>query len=182
MKALTAVILIVISVGLFFFKINPMYTEVKILKAQSSQYDDALKVAEELKKIRGELADKLASFTEEEIMKLEHFIPAQLDTVRVILDVDGIAASKGIKLKDIKITDSGKAPQTGPNQNQTPYNTTSMSFVFNTSYANAQNFIRDLEQSLRLVDVASVTIKSPTAGASGYDFGVTLNTYWIGKK
>lgn len=184
MKAFLAIILIVVSVGLFFFKINPNYSEIKVLRAQSSQYDDALKVAEELKKLRGELATKLASFSEQELRTLEHFMPSQLDTVRVILDVDGIAASRGIKLKDIKVTsDSAKTAPTGGAAGQTAYNTTSLSFVFNSSYTNAQTFIKDLEQSLRLIDVSAVTIKPPVAsGGGGYDFGVTLSTYWIAKK
>lgn len=182
MKSLLAIILIAVSVGLFFLKINPNYSEIKILKAQSAQYDEALKVAEELKKIRVELASKLSSFTPEELTKLEHFMPEQLDTVRIILDVDGIAASHGIKLKGINVNDGGKVASTGGSQAQTPYNTTALSFTFSTSYGNAQTFIKDLEQSLRLADIVSVTVKPPAEKSSGYDFGLTLNTYWIGKK
>lgn len=180
MKSFLAIILILASVGFFFLKINPNYSEIKILKAQGAQYDEALRVAEELKKIRVELASKLSSFSQEELTKLDHFMPEQLDTVRIILDVDGIAASHGIKLKDIKVNDGAKV--TTPNQTQTPYNTTALSFLFNTSYGNAQDFIEDIEKSLRLADIVNVTVKPPAEKTSGYDFGITLNTYWIGKK
>jgi dsDNA-binding SOS-regulon protein len=181
MKALTAIILIAASIGLFFFQINPTYSEVKVLRAQSSQYDHALEVAEELKKIRGELATKLSSFSEEELTSLEHFMPQQLDTVRIILDIDGIASLHNIQLKDIKTSEINKVV-TAANQSPTSYSTTAVTFSFTTAYTNAEVFIRDLERSLRLVDTSSVSIK-PSAGKSGgYDFNMTLNTYWIPKK
>lgn len=182
MKALTAIILIAASIGLFFFQINPNYSDVKVLRAQSGQYDHALDVAEELKKIRGELATKLASFSEEELVSLEHFMPEQLDTVRIILDIDGIASMHNIQLKEIKTSEGVKPAPGAANQPQTIYSTTAVSFSFTTAYNNAQLFIRDLERSLRLVDVSSVSIK-PTAGkGGGYDFSMTLNTYWVPKK
>lgn len=180
MKSLTALILIAISIGLFFFQINPSYSEVKVLRAQAGQYDDALQVADELKKIRGELATKLASFTPEELANLEHFMPQQLDTVRIILDVDGIASAHNIQLKDIKASDVGKPVSAGA---QSSYNTTAVTFSFTSQYNNAEVFIHDVEQSLRLLDVSSVSIKPSTGSNAGaYDFSITLNTYWIPRK
>jgi len=182
MRALTPIILILASVGLFFFQINPQYTDVKILRAESVQYDEALKVALELKKIRGELANKLSSFSPEELQKLQRFMPERLDTVKIILDVNGIASNYAINLKDIKVSDLSQSTQASGDEIQTPYNTTSVSFSFLTSYSNGEKFIKNLEESLRLMDVASIAIKSSDKTPGGYDFGLTLNTYWVSKK
>lgn len=183
MKAITAIILVVISVALFFFQVNPMYADVKILRAESEQYDQALQIAQELEVIRGELATKLSSFSASELQRLEVFMPQRLDTVRVILDVNGIADNNDIEIKDIRTADSAK---TGPGpasaQPQSPYNTTSVSFSFTTTYAGGERFIADLERSLRLIDIVAVNVKPSASRPGSYDFGMTLNTYWVGKR
>ncbi len=180
MKALTPIILILFAVGLFFFQINPQYADVKILRAESAQYDEALEVAEELKKLRGDLAQKLASFSPAELQKLERFMPQGLDTVRMILDINGIATGYGITPREIKTTDTPK--NLSPDATSGPYNTASISFVFSTSYQNGVDFITDVEKSLRLVDIVQATVKPSLKDETLYDFGLTLNTYWVTKK
>lgn len=180
MKALTPIILILVSIGLFFFQIMPLYSDVKILRTEEKQLNEALKVAEELKKLRGELADRLASFTPEELSELERFMPPRLDSVRMINDVNGIADSNDIILRDIKTSDSGQSA--GSASASAPYNVTAMSFAFSSSYAAALDFIKELEKSLRLIDVVSLAIKSSEKGGGNYDFNITLNTYWVGKR
>src|SRR3989344_8128727 len=148
MKSLTPIILIAVSVLLFFFQIKPQYADVKSLREEGKQYNEALKVADELKVLRGELAEKLASFSPEELQKLERFMPQRLDTVRMILDANGIALANGVALKDIKTTDSAKPAPAAAGSLQGPYNVTAMSFSFSTSYGTAIKFIKELEQSL----------------------------------
>ena len=177
MKNLTPIILIVVAIGLFFWQVQPLYGVVQDLRAESAEYDEALEVADELEKVRGDLADKLASFSTEDLDKLEKFLPSYMDNIRTIIDVNGVAAKYNIALKNLK-TSEVSAP-TGAAR---AYSAASVGFDFTASYTNAVNFLRDLETSLRLMDVRSLTVKPATTGTSGYNFSMTLNTYWIPKK
>lgn len=177
MKNLTPIILIIVAIGLFFWQVKPLYGVISDLRAQSAEYDGALEVASELEKLRGDLADKLRSFSPEDLDRLEKFLPSYMDNIRTVIDVNGVAAKYNIALKNIKTAEASAS--TGAAK---AYSAASLSFDFSTSYTNAVNFLRDLETSLRLMDVRSLSVKPVAAGKTGYDFAITLNTYWIPKK
>ncbi len=181
MKALLPIILILVAVGLFFLQINPKYAEIKTLKAEGQQYDEALKMADELKVLRGELATKLESFSASDLERLDHFMPQRLDTVRTILDVDAIATRDSIRLKDLTITDSAPAKEGAGKTSSTQYNTTSFGFTFDATYSQAMRFLQDIQTSLRLLDPQSLAI-TPAGDNSGlYKFTMKLNTYWVNR-
>ena len=46
------------------------------------------------------------------------------------------------------------------------------------SYDNFIAFLKDLEKSLRLVDVVSLTFTAPESSPT-YDFTIGLKTYWL---
>lgn len=179
MKAFTPIILIGIAIGLFFWQINPTYEKVKEMRAEGAEYDKALSVAGELEDLRAELNALLDSFSQTDLGRLETFLPNHVDNIRMILDINGIASKYNITPRDIK---TGDVVASGSGSNQKAYNVASLGFTFNSSYSNATNFLRDLEKSLRLTDIRSLDIKSAESGKSGYDFTVSLNSYWVPKK
>lgn len=187
MKSILPIILIVASIGLFFFKVSPLYSDVKDLRTESADYDKALEVADQLKTLRSDLRKELDSFSEADMNKLDHFLPTHLDTVRIILDVDGIASQHGIKLKDPKINDqpTTAAPATGPNGTPIPggplFSTVALGFTFTSTYAQARDFLADVEKSLRILDNVNIGIRPNPKSDGLYDFTITLNTYWVNR-
>lgn len=179
-KTLTPILLILISLGLFFWQINPQYKKVSELRAQSAQYDDALRVADELQKLQDELAQKYDSFSRPDLARLETFLPDHLDTVRMILDINGIASRYGIVPRNMTTNE----PPATTVASQKPYGTAGLSFEFTAPYLDVVDFMKDLERSLRLIDVKSVEITpNDKEGAGvGYDVKISVNTYWLIKK
>lgn len=204
MKAFLPVILIVVAFGLFFFQVNPLYTDVKQLRVEASQYDEALKKAAELETVRADLAKTLDSFSPNDLERLDHFLPRNLDTVRIILDVDGIADRNGVRLNGLKVGDpvvtqkastkaaaanAGAASATS-GAGKATYNSVDVTFNFSANYAKGISFIQDLQRSLRLLDTVGLKINSAsdssgsgssTGGNGTYSFDVTLQTYWINR-
>ncbi len=182
MKSFLPIILIIIAVGLFFFQIKPLYSEVKGLRAEAKQYDEALKMADELKEIRVDLAHTLAGFPKADLERLDHFLPRRLDTVRIILDVNSIGLRNGVRLNGMKVSvpslETGKvsAGQSGSN-----YSTIDISFSFSATYVQGVQFIQDLQRSLRLLDSTSLSVKPSPNNPVFYDFDMTLQTYWINR-
>lgn len=186
MKNLTPIILIVLSIGLFYFQINPTYVSIKALRVEAEQYDAALETANELKSIRGELQDKLKSFSQTDLDRLDKFLPKHLDVVRLVLDVNGIATQDGLLLKDIKtgssaFTAGGNAQVAGvAGAKEKLYAPSTLTFSLSTTYPNFLQFLKDVEKSLRLTDVTAISIKQSDKKVSGlFDFGVTLQTYFL---
>lgn len=180
MKSLTPIILIAVAVGLFFWQINPTYKKVKELRVEAAHYNEALDTAKELEDLRAKLAKTLSDFSKADLAKLETFMPAHFDSVRLVLDINGIAAKYGIAPRDISIAEAGTAKGAAGSTAIKLYNTATLKFMFNSTYANAVKFLKDMESSLRLIDIAAIQIKPSDKG--GYDFGMTINTYWISRK
>jgi Tfp pilus assembly protein PilO len=180
MKSIVPIILIVLAAGFFFFWVKPLYSEVSQLRAASAEYDNALVLAKELETLRGDLARKLSSFPKSDLARLDHFLPRQLDTVRIILDVDSIGIRNGLKLENLKVlNDTPKA--TDPKNAKNGYETVDVGFGFTASYANGISFMKDLEKSLRLLDAGNVAIKASAKSSSLYDFTMVMHTYWLNR-
>ncbi len=179
-KTLTPIIVVIVAIGLFFWQIKPLYSEITELRNQGAKYDEALKVADEVKQLQADLAQKYEKIDPVALERIETFLPNHLDTVRLILDINGIAANYNIAPKDIKTTESAStgAPAAGK-----LYNTGTVSFTFTAPYLDVVDFMKDIEASLRLIDVQSVSITpNKGKGPGGYSVAVVLNTYWLARK
>ncbi|HLP43965.1 MAG TPA: hypothetical protein VK145_01685, partial [Candidatus Nanoarchaeia archaeon] len=118
MKSLLPIILAVAAIGLFFFQVKPIYSEVSALRAQGKEYDEALEMAKELDTLRDDLSKKLDSFSDADLNRLDRFLPRKLDTVRIVLDIDGIGIRNGLNLSDIKVaTQDRMASSRAPERN-----------------------------------------------------------------
>jgi Tfp pilus assembly protein PilO len=107
-----------------------------------------------------------------------------VDTVRLILDMNGIASKYGISIKTVTISNDPKAAAKGPiviGADQSPYGTLGLSFEVTSTYANFIRFLTDLEQSLRIIDITSVSLAPQSGVAAGlnYNFTVIARTYWL---
>lgn len=180
MKSLLPIILIIAAIGLFFVQVNPLYSEVKQLRAEEKKYNEAIEISKELEQLRTELSNKLASFSPVDLDRLEKFLPGRLDTVRIILDLDTLAQQYGIELKDITVSDSS---QSGANSaaNRALNSVVTISFGFQSPYSQGKAFIQEVEKSLRIFDGTDMSIKPSTEDDNVFDFKTTFKTYWINR-
>ena len=186
--------LIAAAVGLFFAFINPTYSEVKTLRDQQKEYDEALLNSRKLLEKRDELTQIFNSFSLEDKDRLLKLMPDNVDNIRLVLDVQRIAKQYGMLPRDIKFdtgTRSGGASaiqQTGSAQALTPdqvnqakkdFGSFDLEFSVIGTYENFVNFLRDLEKSLRVVDITSVTFGVGDDGKTALRFTVKTKTYWL---
>ncbi len=184
MKSLLPIILIIVAGGTFFLEVRPLYSDVQTLRSESKQYDEALKIADQLEDLRTSLSSKLQSFSEADLARLEHFLPSNLDTVRIILDLDGIAARNGLKLVNLAVAGNAATGAATPVSNpagKAPYDSVDASFSFTSTYAQGVQFIDDVEKSLRLLDSVGVKVKPASNSSTLYDFSLTLKAFWINR-
>jgi Tfp pilus assembly protein PilO len=183
------IIMTVAAIGLFVVFTNPTYKDVGVLRSVESAYNQALNNSQQLLKVRSDLMVKYNNLTGTDRDRLNKLMPNTVDNIRLIIDTQNIALTHGMTLKDIKYdaraqstATSAAASQTSPSQvaaNQKDYGTFELEFSVTGSYQNFLAFLGDIEQSLRLVDVESVTFQAPEAGSSAMKYVVRIRTYWL---
>lgn len=203
MNFILPIILIVTSIGSFFFytdRINrgpwekqtsPGITEdvaYQTLKKNTTELDQALARSEDIIKVRDNLKTKYNSFTEEELERASVLLPDNIDNIRLIIDIDAMAKKYNLVARNIAVEDpkdgQDKAASTAATRQlgslgagSSKYGVRSVRFSVLAPYDSLLQFLRDLEDSLRLLDVTSVSFTSADSGL--YDVTVNLKTYWL---
>lgn len=180
MRLILPLILLIAAGGLFVVYTNPAYQGIKNTGAQVSSYDDALNKSQELRSIRDQLLSKRNTFSADDVQKLEHVLPDNVDNIRLIIDIDNIAARHGLSLRNVQlggVSDSaGKQSALSVGPSGSAIGSVEVGFSVNASYDNFLAFLRDVEHSLRIVDVESIKFSSQ-GGTDNYT--LTIRTYWL---
>jgi len=170
------ILMIGVGSSLFFGFTTDLMDGINKVSNDIAFLDQILSNAKELKAVRNTHLEKYKALIPEDLEKLNKLLPDRIDNVRLIIDVDNIAARYGMTLKNVRVkSDGGKAP-TSLGTSDKPYASVGLSFAVSSSYENVQRFLIDLEKSLRLVDINSVSF---TAGDKDFDeYQIDLVTYW----
>lgn len=195
MKKLMPIILILVSIGIFFLLFDPKYKDVKDLQQKIEQNNKTLDLANELRQKRETLRDRYNQISDGEKFDLEKLLPDTVDNVRLIIDINNIAEKYGIVIQNFEISnseDSEKDVKVSKSEfegiidtAQIEYPDTSkigvISFSFSVSaqYDVFIDFLRDLEESLRIVDIRSIDITRGSGEDVFYNYRVNLDTYWL---
>ena len=183
MRFLLPVILTIVAIGLFAAYTNPTYQGLKATQAKVAAYDEALNKSKELKKIKGDLDSARNAFKPEDEQKLVRLLPDNVDNIRLIIDINNIAARHGLSLSSVALGEvsNGTAPRSalavGPSGEAV--GSVNLGFSVTASYEDFLAFLQDLEHSLRILDVEKLSFAAAAAQNGKYTFGFTVRTYWL---
>jgi Tfp pilus assembly protein PilO len=177
MKFILPLIFLIAAVAVFLGYTNPLYQNIKTEQVTASQISGANQKAAQLRAVRDTLTQERNNISDTDIDRLQKLLPDAVDNIGLIIDMNNIAAQYGMSIKDVRINQGStdKGTSVGPDSNK--YGTISMSFVVSTTYENFIAFLQELEASLRLVDVTSVSFSASKNGI--YDYNVNIQTYWL---
>lgn len=182
MKKYLPLILIVISVAIFFLFIDPQYEEVQKLNKQKRDNDNMLELSKELQRRREALQTKYNAISPEERRQLEKLLPDTVDNVRLVLDINNVARNNGVTIQNIDVSKDADISQKNTNvstsvDRTTDIGTIRLGFTVNSSYETFISFMKDLEETLRVVDVRSLNIRQGQGNLLTYQ--VVIETYWL---
>ncbi len=179
MKNNSAIVLLLLSVGLFYAFTNTQYQNVRKLYTLSGEYQNVLQNASRIMELKDQLLVKYEALPVAEIERINKVLPDSVDTVRLALDLDGMASRYGIAIKNIQtVTDADKdtnlivLPEVAG-----AYEKATISFGFVSNYENFMRLLADIEKSLRIIDVRSISFQ--TGESSLYDYQISIDTYWL---
>lgn len=184
---------IVLAGAIFFMYTQPSYDNSRSIQLKINQYDQALQKAAELQKLKQQLISRFNSFNPADLDRLQKLLPDHVDNVRLILDMDNMATNRGMSLKNVEV--SGVSGKDAPvktvigtlGDSSRKYESLIVSFSTAGTYENFKTFLNDLEASLRIVDLQSLSL-APAGAISGtisnpgdpiYNFNISLKTYWL---
>ena len=101
-RLIIPIILITVSIIGFLKVLNPMYADVKLLKAQTASYNEALDNSKALEAERDKLTKQYNSFAPEDLSKIEKLLPNSVDNIRLILEIEKLASPYGMVLRDVR--------------------------------------------------------------------------------
>jgi hypothetical protein len=187
----TAIILIVLAIGIYFTVTQSIFNQVKDVQKVNSQYLTAISNAEQLISVREKVLKAYNGLSQDDRDRLDKMIPNTVDNIRLIIDLNSVALSHGFALKNVKavaaasktpaagtaiVRAPGTTPATGGISTPT-LDTVTVTFGVETGYLEFISFLQDLEANLRIMDVSRLSMKAAEGGR--YSFEVELKTYWL---
>ncbi len=179
MKNNTAIILLLLSLGLFYTFTNLQYQEVKGLRTLASEYQNVLHSVSAIIELRDNLLLDYGTIPKVEIDRINKALPDGIDNVRLALDLDSMASRYGISIKNVQAA-------TGVNKEASlivlpeyakPYDKAEISFSFVSNYENFTRLLADIEKSLRIMNVKLISFQ---VGESNlYEYRISVETYWL---
>lgn len=189
-KTIFALVAFILAGAILFMYTKPTYATIGDTQAQIAQYQQALDKAAQLQALKKKLLDRFNSFNPADISRLQTMLPDHVDNIGLILDLDSLASHYGLALENVDIAAPNATTGTGGavgavDVGNKKYDSLSLRFSTYGTYDNFRAFLTDLEHSLRVVDLASLTIERGTApgasvrGGPAYRYTMTINTYWL---
>ena len=173
MKNIIPAALILISIFGFNFLIRPIYDRTPTLLGEIVQYESALKKAQDLSGLVAQVGEKYNGISGDLLSRLDKVVPAAPNNMQLVADISAVAARFGASVKSFQI--GGDSSLTVGDSASSPYAPTAISFSFSSSYPNFIQFMKDLEDSLRIMDIYSISFAS--GDKSIYDYKVSLAVY-----
>jgi Tfp pilus assembly protein PilO len=194
-RNITAIILIVLAIGIYFTFTRAKVAELQSIRALNAEYQRAIDDSEKLIQVRDAVLASYNNINENDKERLDKIVPNNVDNVRLIIDVkDDIAARHGLSLRNIETSspdledqgnritpqydaDGNPLPGAAPSNSMNRYGVVNLSFEVTAPYPTFVAFMKDLEASLRIMDVSNLMIATTPEGAQV--FTVEVKTYWL---
>lgn len=178
----------VVAMGILFGYAGPTWNgAVASAKASIATDEEALRSAKAF-------ADKEAALTAEQVAidadglkRVAVFLPDSVDNVRLILDLNTLAAKSGVSLSNVDVTDNsaknnnknGIAPSAMGSVPvpSDPADSADLSLTAIGTYPAFHTFLVGIEKSARLLDARDIVVKGSDTGV--YTYQMKVRFYWL---
>lgn len=189
-KYIFSIILIGAAAAGFFLYTKPSYDSIQGDIARIESYDAALDKAAQLQALKQGLLTRYNQFSQADIERLRKLMPDHVDNVALILDLDNLAARYGLGLENVDVSTPASAAASKTSVGSVAagsqkYDSLTIKFSTHGTYQKFTEFLQELEYSLRVVDLVSLSISPGSGSATSigdepiYTFAITLRTYWL---
>lgn len=180
MSSISKIAYLVLALAIGYAFVYSPFGEVSALLDQKQTHERTLEMVNTIENKKNELLIKFEAIPEEEKKDIETILPDSFDFVKLISQIDAVAASHGISIESITSKEISSAVGTSV-ESAAPaktYKSSVIGFSFTASYERFNEFIADLEKSLRILDIRSAKLTSEEQSGL-YSYDVEFETYWL---
>jgi len=176
-RNLIPILLILLSIGVFFFFVNGEVERTLSLLEQRSIVNEAQSEINALEEERARL-EALASGSAQDHERLERFIPGARNDALSLAAINGLASDNNIALSSVSVSGGvDSRALSGQRFSNDRVRVKTVNISFDTTYGRLMSFLDSLETSLKLHDVTSISVDVRDSGMHGFNVGV--QTYWV---
>src|SRR3989339_375474 len=216
-KPILSLAILILSVLFAIFYARPEYNRMQSSRADLEKLSSVVEDTNKIKELISQTGDILDTVDADNQARFDVFLPEKLGTIRFANNLQSIGLRNGIALSGIKVEEKKSDPSTKPAAVATAgsntvfsigqqaageaqdaaqasaaskekYTITKTNFSFATTYPSLLIFLKDLEKSLGLINVVSLSFKplSSTVASDSktgmdlpdlYQFTVEIETY-----
>lgn len=192
-KNITATILIVLAIGIYFTVTEKVIADGKAIQKVNDEYVSAIESAKKLIAVRDQVTRDYNNISEIDRERLSKMIPNSVDNIRLIIDLNDVARRHGFQLEGIKaVASTDSANNTAPAFNQVPgmpgvpsrvsiaepiLDNVTVTFSVTAPYLQFKSFLQEIEANLRLMEITKLSMTANDTGI--YTYKVELKTYWL---
>ena len=204
-RYIVPIILIGTAVTGFLMFTKPTLDNITNIQNEITSYNEALDNSKSLESERDKLTTKYNAIDPNDLARLQKFLPDNVDNIRLILEIEKLALPYGMVLKDVKydatlletkdstasatpasVPSNSISDTTTASDRNNQYGTWNLEFSTEGRYSDFISFTKDLENNLRMVDIASVIFSSDGGVSLGktktsdlYKYDFKIKTYWL---
>ncbi len=108
-RSITATVLIILSIGLYFTITKGVLADAQIVRSSNAEYVTAIKNAKDLITVRDKVLADYNKLSPDDRARLDKIVPQSVDNIRLIIDLNSVAMKYGFALKGIQATASTDA-------------------------------------------------------------------------
>ncbi len=169
---------LMLAVAVFFVYVNRMWTgSIATTKLAIASNDAALEAAKQFTKQQSQLEAQRDAINPEDLARLAIFLPTSVDNVRLILDLNALAARSGLALSNVGVSTASTASADDALAGESTVGSVDLSLSAVGTYSALQKFLSDVERSQRLLDVEDITAMGSDTGV--YTYQMKVRIYWL---
>lgn len=105
-KFLQQIIVLAVALGAVFFYVQPKFVEIRGLQEEVTEYQEAVNRATEFNDLLNSLLNRINALSRTDLVALETFLPAEVDSVLVARDLETIAVRNNMLVESISLNET----------------------------------------------------------------------------
>ncbi|MEK9209238.1 MAG: hypothetical protein AAB926_00205 [Patescibacteria group bacterium] len=184
-KVIIVFVFLLAAVLIFGLWTMPLVGKIKDLRSQKSEVENVLVNSRQIRNLRDDLIGKYNNIKTPDLERLKKLLPSQTNDGGLIVQFDNLSKSRGLILKSFAVTEKEKTQSKAPAfaLSETPreedqgasYEEAELNFKVAGFYENFLDFLGDLENSLKVMDIDSIVFSAGDKDI--YEFNVKAKTY-----
>lgn len=181
LRTLTPFLSLIIAVLLFFFVIQPQYTEITTIQSDTNEYVKATEGYQEFTRVLDEKLMEKQSRSTLDNERLDAFVPSTIEPTQLLVDLEAMAGRHNLLFGNISVDESDvDFSKAGEKQVSSELTTADISFEVIGSYGQLKGFLGDLERSITLFEVVNLKFTVSEETLFG-QYAITVRTYALPK-